>query len=423
MPEADSLERATIRRVTRRLMPFLFVLYIANYLDRVNVSFAALQMNHDLGFSSAAYGLGAGIFFLGYCLCQVPSNLLLARVGARRWIAALMVAWGLIASAMMFVQGVATFYTFRFLLGVVEAGFFPGMILYLTHWFPATYRAQSVARFMTAIPLAQVVGGPISGALLGMQGVGGLAGWQWLFLLEGLPSILLGGLVFYYMTERPEQAAWLPAEGKAWLAGQLGRERPATGSRPEFRPIVRDGMVWKLAALWLLQVLTAYGQLLWLPQIIKGASEMSDLAVGVLSVIPPLAAAITMVLVAAHSDRTGERHRHVAVPALVGGAGFVATAAVLHSPLLATAALTVVAIGLAGAYGPFWGLATAYVRGTTAAGGIALINSVGNLGGFAGPYVVGLVKDATGSFAGALVTFAGVTAAAALFALRLRPSR
>jgi ACS family tartrate transporter-like MFS transporter len=421
--ETDDLERATISRVTRRLIPFLFVLYIANYLDRVNVSFAALQMNRDLGFSGAAYGLGAGIFFLGYCLCQVPSNLLLARVGARRWIAALMVAWGLIASAMMFVQGVASFYTLRFLLGVVEAGFFPGMILHLTYWFPATYRAQSVARFMTAIPLAQVVGGPISGALLGMQGIGGLAGWQWLFLLEGLPSILLGGLVLVYLTERPEQAAWLPDEGKAWLVGQLRRERPASGARPEFGRIVRDGKIWQLAVLWFLLIVIAYGQLLWLPQIIKGASGMSDLAVGVLSVVPPLAAAIAMVRIAAHSDQTAERHLHMAVPSLVAGAGFAATAAVLHSPLLATAALTVVAIGLAGAYGPFWGLATAALGSSTAAGGIALINSVGNLGGFVGPYVVGLVKDATGSFAGALVTFAGLAVAAALFALRLRPTR
>ena len=420
--ETGDLERATIRRVTRRLIPFLFVLYIANYLDRVNVSFAALQMNHDLGFSGAAYGLGAGIFFLGYCLCQVPSNLLLARVGARRWIAALMVAWGLIASSMMFVQGVASFYALRFLLGVVEAGFFPGMILYLTYWFPATYRAQSVARFMTAIPLAQVVGGPISGALLGMRGVGGLAGWQWLFLLEGLPSILLGGLVLFYMTERPEQAAWLPAEGKAWLAEQLRREHSVTESRPGFGRIVRDGKIWQLAVLWFLLIVMSYGQLLWLPQIIKGASGLGDLAVGVLSVIPPLAAAIAMLLVATHSDRTGERHRHVAIPSVVAAAGFVATAAVLHSPLLATAALTVVAIGLAGTYGPFWGLATAALGSTAAAGGIALINSVGNLGGFAGPYIVGLVKDATGSFAGALVTFAGLAIAAALFALRLLKS-
>lgn len=421
--QTDDLERATIRRVTRRLIPFLFLLYIANYLDRVNVSFAALQMNRDLGFSGAAYGLGAGIFFLGYCLCQVPSNLLLAKVGARRWIAALMVVWGLLASGMMFVQGVASFYTLRFLLGVVEAGFFPGMILYLTYWFPATYRAQSVARFMTAIPLAQVVGGPISGALLGMHGAGGLAGWQWLFLLEGLPSIFLGGLAFFYMTDRPEQATWLPAEGKAWLVEQLRHERPAPGTRPELGRILRDGKIWQLAVLWFLLIVILYGQLLWLPQIIKGASGLSDLAVGVLSVIPPLAAAIAMVLVATHSDRTGERRRHVAVPTLVAMAGFVATAVVLHSPMLATAALTVVAIGLAGAYGPFWGLATAALGSTTAAGGIALINSVGNLGGFAGPYVVGLVKDATGSFAGALVTFAGIAAAAALLVLRLKPAR
>ena len=223
----DLLERDTLRRVTWRLIPFLFLVFIANYLDRVNVSFAALQMNRDLGFSGAAYGLGAGIFFLGYVLFQVPSSLLLARVGARRWIGAITIAWGLVASSMMLVRGPESFYVLRFLLGVVEAGFFPGVILYFTYWFPPAQRAHAVARFMTAIPVAQIIGGPISGWLLGLGGRAGLAGWQWVFLLEGLPSVVLGALVLAYLTDRPEHARWLSPDARAWLADQLRSEGPA----------------------------------------------------------------------------------------------------------------------------------------------------------------------------------------------------
>jgi len=265
------LEAATLRRVTRRLIPFMFVLYIANFLDRVNVSFAALQMNRDLGFSSAAYGLGAGVFFLGYCLFQVPSNLVLARVGARRWIGGIMIVWGVIASAMMLVRGVGSFYALRALLGVVEAGFFPGMILYLTYWFPAVQRARAVAGFMTAIPISGVVGGPVSGALLGLNGVAGLAGWQWLFLLEGLPSVLLGAVALWYLTDRPADAAWLPAEGRAWLTARLGREqaRAAGQHGTSLRHALLDGVVWQLGLLYFLIIVGLYGQGLWLPQIIR----------------------------------------------------------------------------------------------------------------------------------------------------------
>jgi ACS family tartrate transporter-like MFS transporter len=419
----DALEHATLRRVSRRLIPFLFVVFIANYLDRVNVSFAALQMNQDLGLSGAAYGLGAGIFFLGYVLFQVPSSLLLARVGARRWIATITIAWGGIASAMMFVQGPATFYVLRFLLGVVEAGFFPGVILYFTYWFPAAYRAGAVARFMTAIPAAQIVGGPLSGWLLGFHGRAGLAGWQWVFLLEGLPSVALGALVLRYLTDRPELAAWLAPEARAWLTERLRAEHPddPTPGRP-WRRLLATPALWHLSGVWVLMVLVGYGQLLWLPQIIKGASGLSNLAVGVLSAAPPIAAAVAMVWIAAHSDRTGERRRHVALPCLVTAAGFTATAAALREPLLATAALTLVAIGIAGSFGPFWGLATTSLSGPASAGGIALVNSIGNVGGFAGPYVVGLLKDATGSFAAVLLVFGGLAAAAGLLALRLRPA-
>ncbi len=421
----DLLERDTLRRVTRRLIPFLFLLFITNYLDRVNVSFAALQMNRDLGFSGAAYGLGAGIFFLGYVLFQVPSSLMLSRIGARRWIGTITIAWGLVASGMMLVRGPSSFYVLRFLLGVVEAGFFPGVILYFTYWFPAAECAHAVARFMTAIPIAQIIGGPISGWLLGLHGHAGLAGWQWVFLLEGLPSIVLGALAFGYLTDRPEDARWLSPDARAWLAGRLRAEgAAAAGPTPHsFAQALAMPILWRLIGVWFLMVLVGYGQLLWLPQIIKGASGLSDFSVGLLSTAPPLVAAVAMVRIAAHSDRTGERRLHVAVPTFVTALGFAATAATVRAPLLATIGLTLVAIGIAGGFGPFWGLATSALGASAAAGAIALVNALGNIGGFAGPYVVGLVKDATGSFAGSLVTFAGLALIAALLALRLRPAR
>ncbi|HEY6061670.1 MAG TPA: MFS transporter, partial [Gemmatimonadales bacterium] len=295
-------------------------------------------------------------------------------------------------------------------------------ILYFTYWFPAAHRARAVARFMTAIPVAQIVGGPLSGWLLGFHGRAGLAGWQWVFLLEGLPSIVLGALVLRYLTDRPEDAAWLAPEARAWLTERLRTEHPGdpTPGRP-WRRLLATPALWHLSGVWILMVLVGYGQLLWLPQIIKGASGLSNLAVGVLSAAPPLAAAVAMVWIAAHSDHTGERRRHVALPCLVTAAGFAATAAALQAPLLATAALTLVAIGIAGSFGPFWGLATTSLSGPASAGGIALVNSIGNVGGFAGPYVVGLLKDVTGSFATVLLVFGGLAAAAGVLALRFRP--
>jgi ACS family tartrate transporter-like MFS transporter len=416
-----ALERATIARVTRHIIPFLFMLFVANYLDRVNVSFAALQMNRDLAFSGTAYGVGAGLFFLGYCLFQVPGNLMLQRVGAPRWIGALTITWGLVATSMMFVRSVTSFYLLRFLLGAVEAGFFPGMIHYLTRWFPARERAKAIARFMTAIPVAQIVGGPISGALLGLHGVAGLAGWQWLFLIEGLPSIALGFAVFAWLTDRPEGARWLPGEERDWLLGELRREAPPTGTLRGAGTLLHTPVMWWLSAQWILIVLVGYGQLLWLPQLIKGASGIGNVAVGLLSMVPPLVAAVVMVWVASRSDRTGNRRGYVAGACLVAALGFLLTAAGLKSPLLATAALSIVAIGIAASFGPFWGFATAALPAGVSASGTALISSIGSLGGLAGPIVVGLVKDATGSFAGALVSFAVLSGVSALVA-RLTPA-
>lgn len=419
-PSRDDVERATSARVTRRLLPLMFALFMANYLDRVNVSFAALQMNDDLKFNGATYGLGAGLFFLGYCLCQLPSNLVLQRIGARRWIGALAIAWGAVAAGMLFIRGATAFYLLRFLLGAIEAGFFPGMILYVTRWYPETERARAVARFMTAIPVAQIVGGPISGALLGLRGAWGLAGWQWLFLLEGLPSIVLGVLTFSLLTDGPERADWLPAPERAALVARLGPQ-PAGAPALPLGVLVRAPALWWLSTTWLLFVLVGYGQLLWLPQLIKGASGIGDFTVGLLAVVPPAVAAIVMVRVAASSDRSGERRGYVAGAGIVAAVGFLATAAALRSPLLATAALSIVAIGIAGSFGPFWGLATAALPARTAAAGVALVSAIGNLGGLIGPWVVGHVKDATGSFAGALTAFALLAGLAALLA-RLTPA-
>ena len=417
-----ALERGAIRRIAWRLLPLMFLAFVVNFIDRVNVSVAALQMNRDLGFTATAYGLGAGMLSIGYTLFQVPSNLMLARVGARRWIAALMIVWGGIASSMMFVRGVAGFCTLRFLLGAAEAGFFPGMMLYLTYWFPGAVRARAIAAFMSAIPVAQAIGTLASGLLLGLGGRGGLTGWQWLFLLEGLPAFALGVAVFVLLPDRPERALWLPGDERAWLEDRLRQEGAAAATEPPaFGPAFRDRNVWGLGAVWAVINLVGFGQLYFLPQIIKGASQLSDFAVAALSTVPPLAAAIAMLLIASHSDRTGERRRHLRGTLLTSGVGFVATAAVLRSPVLAAVALSLVAIGIAGAFGPFWGLATASFTGARAAGSIALVSSIGQIGAPVGSVLVGYGRDVTGGFAIALFGFAALATIGAL-GVRLTPA-
>ena len=415
IPERLTINTA-IRRIAWRLLPLIFLASVVNFIDRVNVSVAALQMNRDLGFTATAYGLGAGMLSLGYTLFQVPSNLMLTRVGARRWIAALMIVWGGIASSMMFVRGVASFYTLRFLLGAAEAGFFPGMMLYLTYWFPSAVRARAVAAFMSAIPVAQAIGTLWSGLLLGLRGRGGLTGWQWLFLLEGLPAIVLGVAVFRLLPDRPAEARWLPADERAWLEDTVRREgaRSAVTGGPSLGRAFGDPKVWGLGAIWAAINLVGFGQLYFLPQIIKGASQLSDVAVASLSTVPPLAAAVAMLLIAAHSDRTGERHRHLRGTLFTAATGFAATAAVVHSPVLAAIALSLVAIGIAGAFGPFWGLATASFTGTAAAGTIALISSIGQVGAPVGSVLVGYVRDVTGGFTIALLIFAALAGIGAL---------
>lgn len=416
-----ALERATLSKVTRRLMPFLFLLYIVAWLDRVNVGFAALQMNRDLELSPAVYGLGAGLFFVGYALFEVPSNLVLARVGARRWIARIMITWGLISASMMFVRDPASFYTLRFLLGVAEAGFFPGIIYYLSNWYPAPQRARAVSWFMVAIPLTIVIGGPLAGFLLDMNGLLGLRGWQWLFLLEGLPAVILGGVVFFYLTDRPEHAHWLEPAERACLSNAISAEQ----ARAQERHGIGLGRAFLHPIVWILGLINfafqagSYGLALWIPQIIKGLAGFSDLQVGLISAIPYFAAALGMVAIGAHSDRTGERFTHIAIPLLIGGIGFVASAYLL-SPIPGIIALTVAAVGDLGGRGPFWALPGRFLAGSASAGGIALINTIGALGGFVGPSLVGFVKGATGSFKGGLMLLAFLLFASAIATLLLR---
>ena len=416
-----ALERTTLRKVTRRLIPFLLLLYIVAWLDRVNVGFAALQMNHDLQFSPAVYGLGAGLFFIGYALFEVPSNLVLARVGARRWIARIMVTWGLISAAMMFVRGPTSFYLLRFLLGVAEAGFFPGIIYYLSIWYPPAQRARAVSWFMVAIPLTIVIGGPLAGYLLAMNGLGGLRGWQWLFLLEGLPAVILGVVVFFYLTDRPEQARWLEPAERAWLGDAIrteqarAQERHGVGlGRALLHPIV-----WVLGFIAFAFQCGSYGLSLWIPQIIKGLAGFSDFEVGMIAAIPYFAAALGMLAIGVHSDRTGERFKHIAGTLFVGALGFAASAYLL-SPIPGMIALTIAAVGDLSGRGPFWALPGRFLAGNASAGGIALINTLGALGGFVGPSMVGFVKHATGSFKGGLLLLASLLAISGVATLLLR---
>jgi MFS transporter, ACS family, tartrate transporter len=401
-------QRATLATVTWRLLPLLFFCYIIAYVDRINVGFAKLHLREVLGVSeakfSSAYGFGAGLFFIGYFLFEVPSNLILQRVGARIWIARIMIVWGVVSMAFMFLKGTTMFYAMRFLLGAAEAGFFPGVILYLTYWFPAKERARTVAMFATGGVLAGVIGSPISGALLGMDGTGGLAGWQWLFLLEAVPAVLMGLVVLLVLPNRPHDARWLSSAQKQWIQGRLDAEAAAAGPAPahNLAQIFSSRRVWLLCLLYFLMNVGGYGYELWLPTIIRSFSSTSSFVLGTINAIPYFAAGIAMILVARYSDKTGERRLVVSFAAASSAVGF-ALSAYFKNPYLAMAALTLAFIGLKCTIAPFWAMTTTFLGGTAAAAGIAFINSVGNLGGFAGPYLVGVVKDWTGNNVAALL--------------------
>ena len=405
----DPIAESALRKVRWRLIPFLFLLYIVAYLDRVNVGFAAIDMNRDLGFSAAVYGMGSGVFFLSYTLLEVPSNLMLTRFGPRLWIARIMFTWGVFSTAMIFVNGAVAFYVLRFLLGAAEAGFFPGIIFYLTHWFPARERARAVGLFMTATAMAGVIGAPISSALLQFDGVFGLKGWQWLFLIEGLPAILLVPVVLMTMTERPADATWLTTDERDWLSREMAVEQAQTAhAHVTLRGALLSARLWVVSVPYLCIVIAFYGVSFWLPQIVQANSGLGSATVVLLSAIPYVAATIGLVVVGASSDRYAERRWHVAVPCLIGAAGFVLTVIAPQTLAVALAALSIAAFGIWGTLGPFWTLPTAFLRGTAAAGGIALVNSVGNVGGFIGPILVGWIRESTGQFAPGLLTLAGI---------------
>jgi MFS family permease len=407
LPLDAAQERALLRKINWRLLPLLFFCYIIAYIDRINVGFAKLHLQDALGVDAAVfsgiYGFGAGLFFIGYFLFEVPSNLILQRVGARVWIARIMIVWGIVSAAMMFINSPAVFYSMRFLLGAAEAGFFPGVILYLTYWYPARHRARTVALFASGALIAGIVGSPLSGALLGLDGLGGLKGWQWLFVLEAMPAILLGIVVFLVLPNSPREARWLSEPEKEWVVAQVEADRGLHDPRHphSLGQVFRSGRVWLLCLVGFLLNVGGYGYELWLPSIIKNLSGQTDHIVGWINAVPYLIAACAMIVVSRHSDRTGERRWHLALSAIASAGGF-ALSAVFANPYLALASLVLAFAGLKSTMGPFWAMATASLGGTAAAGGIALINSVANLGGFFGPYLVGLIKDHTHKTLGAL---------------------
>lgn len=402
------IEKRTLRKISWRIVPFIMILYLIAYIDRVNIGFAAITMKEDLGFTASILGFGAGIFFLGYFLFEVPSNIILHKVGARIWIARVMVTWGIIAGGMAFVESSTSFYVMRFLLGVAEAGFFPGIILYLSYWFPARNRAGVIALFMAAAPIATAIGSPISAALLEMHGIMGLAGWQWMFLIEAIPAVILGVVVFFYMTDRPEKAAWLKPDEREWLVKTMQAEDANKGGQ-QHHSILRGLANPRVLALALIYFGTSAGLYtlgIWAPQIIKELG-VSSMTVGLLNAIPPIISVVAMILWSRHSDKTNERTWHVALACLTAAAGL-AIAASTGSMFGLIAALTIVNVGISCSKPPLWSMPTMFLSGAAAATGIATINSIGNLGGFAGPAMIGWVKDQTGSFAGGLYFVAGL---------------
>jgi MFS transporter, ACS family, tartrate transporter len=420
-PDDTDLARTTMRRVSLRLLPFLFVLYICNFLDRTNVAIAALQMNRDLHFSATAYGFGAGIFSIGYALFEVPSTLVLARVGARYWIARIMITWGLVSAAMMFVHTPVQFYALRFLLGVAEAGFVPGILYYMSGWFPAAQRARALSRFLMAIPISAVIGNPLSAWLLGLDGLRGLAGWQWLFLLEGIPSVLLGVAVLALLSDHPAGARWLSVEQRDWITQRLqrdGDESPAPHGVPPLRALILP-TIWLASLPYFLIITTGYGYIFWAPTMIRDALQASNTTTGLITGGIACVAAGAMLAVGASSDRTGERFFHAGACAVLAALGC-ASAALLPHPLARVAGLALVPIGVYGFYVPFWCLPTALLRGTAAAAGIAFVGALGHVGAFVGPYVVGLLMDMTGRTTGALLGLASLALAAAALCLVLR---
>jgi len=413
----DPQQTKILRKNAMRLLPILTLAYMINYLDRTNISFAALTMNRDIGLTATQYGRGAGIFFLGYCLFEVPSNLALYRFGARLWIARIMITWGLLSIAMVLVGGAWSFYIMRFLLGVAEAGFFPGVAFYLAFWFPAQYRARILAGFLVAIPFSTVVGAPLSGLLLELDGSFGLAGWKWLLILEGLPAVIFGFVVAYLLADRPETATWLDPQEREILARMLAAE-PRERVRVGILEAIRDPRVIICALVQFGFTLGSYGILFWLPQIIK-ASGLSNLAVSALTAIPYAFATGAMIWWALVVDKSGKKIGNLTLTCGLGAVGLVVS--VLTDQLsIGLIGLTMALIGITSARAVFWTIPTRFMTGVGAASGLAFINSIGVAGGYFGPELMGILKDLTGGYFAGLLTMAGILAASTLLAASLK---
>lgn len=395
---SSEFEDATYRKVTRRLIPFLVLCYVVSYLDRINVGFAKLQMLSDLGFSETVFGLGAGIFFIGYFFFEVPSNVIMHRVGARVWIARIMITWGMVSAATLFVRTPLQFYGVRFLLGLAEAGFFPGIILYLTYWYPAHRRAQMVAAFMVAIPLSGIIGGPLSGLIMQfLAGKSGWPGWKWLFLLEAVPALVMGILTIFYLNSGIRQAKWLTNEEQLLLERNIAAESGEKVEHPSISAVFFDRRVWLMCWIFFSCAMGQYALTFWMPTLIRTAGIQSVLNIGLVTAIPYLATAVTMVLVGSSADRNRERRWHLVIPMVVGAAGLIFSMLAGTQTVLAVFFLSVAAAGVITSAPMFWSLPTAFLSGAAAAAGIAAINSVGNLAGFVSPYMVGWLKDLTHS--------------------------
>jgi len=421
---ADDIAARTTRRLQRRLLPFLILVYVVAFLDRVNVNFAALSMTRDLGFGPRQFGFGAGVFFLGYFLFEIPGTLIVERTGARRWIARIMVTWGVVAMIMSAVKTPLQFYGLRFLLGVAEAGFFPGIIVYLTHWFPARERAKALSLFTAAIPISNMLGAPLSGLIMGVRWAG-LAGWRWLFLLEGAPAIVLGVVTFFFLTDRPRDARWLPADERAWLIATLEAETEARRAAGPHRlgAALRDPRVWLLSAAFFLIVVPTYAIQLWMPQIVRNISHLSPFQIGLVVDLAYLLGLPSLLLFGRSSDRRGERRWHAAIPMLVLGAGLLLTAALQQHWPAVIVGLVIAGAGLNAHLPAFWALPPLFLAGEAAAGSVGLINSIGNLGGFAGPSLVGVLKQGHASFGPGLAVLSGFAILASVAILLVRPRR
>lgn len=402
----SELRDRTIRKLNMRIVLFCFICFIINYLDRVNIGFAALHMNQDIGLTPYMFGLGAGIFFIGYLAFEIPSNMMLHKFGSRVWISRIMVTWGLVSCGMAFVQGPTSFYIMRFLLGVAEAGFAPGVLLYLTYWFPAKERGRATALFMTATVLSIVIGSPISGWLIDAgEGLMGLHGWQAMFILEGIPAVVLGIVTFFYLVDSPEKdTTWLKPDERQWLLNELAEERRNSqpDTRHKLREVFSDYRIWMLTLVYMFNGIAVYGVIMWLPQIVKSLGNLSTVQTGFVSALPFVFAAIGLIVFARSSDRTGERKWHTAVSGLFGGL-LLAASALVPSPYIGLVLLCACAFFLWAYLGVFWTLPTQFLSGAAAAGGLAAINGFAQVGGFTGPYLVGWVKSSTDSFQLALL--------------------